>query len=241
MQLIQQGETTAARRRVMFRLVDATDGLTPETTVDLTNAADITISKNGAAYANAGTAAGQRTEISGGDYYYEFTQAELDTVGVYLLKITDASSRTVVKEVQVVPWDPYAADWALATALAAVQTDVDAIQTATPALEVSGPHAMGTRTTDGAFTALSMSHAFDADITVTGTWNGATVTIQTCTNVTAETPVWTDYDDSTGPNPLTADGTVRVTGPVAGVRALLSDDGASTSLTATCTMRSPVG
>jgi hypothetical protein len=235
--LLQLSEATAARRRIFFLLVDATDGFTPETGTDLTAAGDVQISKNGAAYANAAGAA--PTSLGDGLYYYEATAAELDTVGTLVLKVEDAAARTALVVSQVVAFDPYAADWALATAVAAVQTDVDAIQTATPALEVSGPHAMGARTTNGAFTALSMLHAYDADITVTGTWDGATATVQVCSDVTAAVPVWSTYDDGGGPNPLTANGTVVVTGPRPGVRVNLSAAGAGTTLTATCTMRSP--
>ncbi len=237
-QLMQLSEATAARRRVLFKLVDATDGFTPETGVDLTAAADVQISKNGGAFANrAGSAP---TELAAGWYYYELTAAELDTVGALVVKVTDATSRASEVVLQVVTFDPYAADWALGTDLAAVQTDVDAIQTATPALETSGPHAMGTLSANGNSTALSMLHAYDADITVTGTFGGGTATVQVCADVAAAVPVWSTYDDGSGPNPLTANGTVVVTGPRSGVRVNLAG-ATSPSLVVSCTMRSPVG
>ena len=72
-----------------------------------------------------------------------------------------------------------------------------------------------------------------------GTWDGATATVQTCPDVTAGSPAWSTYDDGTGPNPLTANGTVRVSGQYPGVRVNLSGAGAGTTLTATCTMRRP--
>lgn len=236
--LLQASEATAARRRIHFLLVDATDGFTPEVGVDLTAAGDVQISKNGAAFANAAGAA--PTGLGDGLYYYEATAAELDTVGQLILKIEDATSRTALVVCQVVAFDPYAADWALATALAAVATDVDNVEVAVPGnLRSTGPHSMGSRTTNGAFTALSMAHAYDADITVTGTWDGATATVQVCEDVTAAVPVWTTYDDGSGPNPLTADGTVRVSGRHSGVRVNLSGVGAGTDLDASAQMRAP--
>lgn len=235
--MMSQSEATAAQRTRTFLAVDATDGITPETGLDYEDAAaDVQISKNGGAFANA---TGVVTELAVGVYQYVFAAAELDTLGEVLVKFVDAAARTVLASVQVVAAD-LNVPLATSTELSAVATDVDNIEAATPALRTSGPHAMGTRTTNGSFTPLSMAHAYDCDITITGTFNGATVTIEVCEDVTAAVPVWSTYDDGSGPNPLTAAGVVRVSGPHSGVRATLSSAGGSTNLTAVATMRSPL-
>lgn len=99
----KQSETTAARRRMLVRLVDATDLSTPETGVTVA-AGDLKISKNGAAEANH---AGTWTEIGGGDYYYEFTSGELDTFGFIRLRIAKTGIAPASFFGQVEANDPY--------------------------------------------------------------------------------------------------------------------------------------
>jgi hypothetical protein len=70
-----QSETTAARRRVWFYLVDATDGITPETAE---GGGQPQISKNGGAWANTSATL---TAVGNGTYYVELTAGELDTLG----------------------------------------------------------------------------------------------------------------------------------------------------------------
>lgn len=231
---LELSEATAARRRIFFMLVDATDGFTPENGVDLTAAGDVQISKNGAAFANAAGAA--PTGLGDGLYYYEATAAELDTVGTLVLKVEDATSRTALVICQVVASDPYTAE-ATAAALAAVQADVDTVQVQTVPMRVTGPHSMGSRTTDGNFNPFGASHAAAADVDVTGTWDGATATVQVATD--SPPTNWATYDDGAGPNPLTANGRVRVTGPYSGIRVALTNDGATTNLAAAVTFYSP--
>lgn len=168
---------------------------------------------------------------------YEATAAELDTVGQLILKVEDATSRTALVVCQVVAFDPYAADWALASALAAVQADVDTVQVQTVPMRVTGPHSMGSRTTNGAFTPFGASHAAAADVDVSGTWDGGTATVQVATD--SPPTNWATYDDGAGPNPLTADGRVRVTGPYSGIRVALTGAGAGTDLDAAVTFYSP--
>lgn len=103
MQLLKLSEATAARRRIPVALVDSTDGVTPETGVTL-SAGDLKISKNGGAEGNHG---GSLVELAGGDYYYECTQGELDTVGYLTGRIVKSGVRTFRLAVQVVAFDPY--------------------------------------------------------------------------------------------------------------------------------------
>ena len=96
-QTFAQSESTANRRQVIFKLVDRTDNLTPETGVVFA-AGEIQVSKNGAAFVNA---AGAAAELAGGFYRYEFTAAELDALGNVRLKIDDAAAAIVVMEFEV--------------------------------------------------------------------------------------------------------------------------------------------
>lgn len=103
MQQIKVSESTAARRRIPFYLVDDTDGKTPETGVTI-SAGDLKLSENGAAQANH---AGTWTEVAQGLYYYEATSGEVDTVGFLNLILTKSGIRTFSALVQVVSFDPY--------------------------------------------------------------------------------------------------------------------------------------
>jgi hypothetical protein len=97
---IKQSEATAARRRIPVLLVDITDGFVPETGVVTPT---INVSKNGAAVA---TGAGTWTEIGNGQYYYEFTAGEVDTLGWIAVNIEKATvSRDFNAVVQVMAYD----------------------------------------------------------------------------------------------------------------------------------------
>jgi len=70
-----QSETTATRRRVPLHLVDATDGITPETGEA---AGQPQLSKNGGAFANTSATL---LHVASGFYTVELTAGELDTLG----------------------------------------------------------------------------------------------------------------------------------------------------------------
>ena len=99
---IKQSEATAARRRIPVLLVDATDGYTPKTGQ---TAPTVTISKNGA---TAATGTGTWTEISNGQYYYEFASGEVDTLGWIAVNVQKTACRQYNAVVQVMAYD-YAA------------------------------------------------------------------------------------------------------------------------------------
>jgi hypothetical protein len=114
---IKQSEATAARRRIPVLLVDITDGFTPETGVVTPT---INVSKNGATVA---TGAGTWTEIGNGQYYYEFTAGEVDTLGWIAVNIEKATvSRDYNAVVQVMAYDYAAATNLGLTAIPAVAT-----------------------------------------------------------------------------------------------------------------------
>lgn len=125
MQQIQQSEATAARRRVFFQLVDATDGITAEIGQTGTGF----LSKNGATPV---ATSGSLVELSAADmpgrYYFELTSAEADTLGILSLRFKAAATAEMVADAQIIPFDPYDA-----VALGLSRLDADISSRATPA------------------------------------------------------------------------------------------------------------
>lgn len=114
---VKLSEATAARRRIGVLLVDITDGFTPETGV---TAPTINISKNGATPTSG---AGTWAEIGNGQYYYEFTTGEVDTLGWIAVNIEKATvSRDYNAIVQIMAYDYAAATNLGLTAIPAVAT-----------------------------------------------------------------------------------------------------------------------
>lgn len=99
--VFQQSEATAAQRRFPVYLVDATDGLTPETGEA---AGQPQISKNGAAFGNT---TATLTAIGNGAYYVELTAAELDTLGMIVVRYKSAATAEFNMHAQVVAHDVY--------------------------------------------------------------------------------------------------------------------------------------
>jgi hypothetical protein len=81
-----QSEGTAARRRFWLYLVDAVDGITPETGEA---AGQPQVSKNGAAFANT---TATLTAVGNGTYYVELSAAELDTLGKVFVRYKSANT-----------------------------------------------------------------------------------------------------------------------------------------------------
>lgn len=119
MLLLKKSEATAARRRIPFRMVDGSGAAVTGLTFA---AADIKVSKNGAAEENS---AGADTEIAGGLYYYEATQGELDTIGFVTFRATGAGAGVAVAVVQVVEFDPYDAAGLGLSSVAAIKAKTD--------------------------------------------------------------------------------------------------------------------
>ena len=89
---LTQSEGTAAQRRVPFHLVDATDGVTEEAGLTISGS-ECLVTKNSGATANC---AGSIIEVGNGQYAYEFTQSELDTLGYVGVRISEAAARKTV-------------------------------------------------------------------------------------------------------------------------------------------------
>lgn len=109
--MIQQNEATAADRRVPFRMIDANgDGVTGLTVT-------VGVRKNfGASAAGAGTV----TELSLGNYYYQATAGEVDTLGSLLLTFSGTGAKTISIEVPILTYDPWAAPDSAASIATAV-------------------------------------------------------------------------------------------------------------------------
>jgi hypothetical protein len=97
--LFKQSEGTAARRRFPVYLVDATDGITPETGE---GAGQPQISKNGGAFANT---TATLTAIGNGSYYVELTATELDTIGLITIRYKSANTAEFSMDGQVIAID----------------------------------------------------------------------------------------------------------------------------------------
>lgn len=123
-----QSESTAARRRVYFHLVDATDGMTPETGEA---SGQPQISTNGGSFANTSATL---TSIGNGRYYVELTTGELGTLGNLQLRYKSAATAEAVASVQVVLNSPFvalASQSSVDTLAGYVDTEVAAIKAKT--------------------------------------------------------------------------------------------------------------
>lgn len=129
-----QSESTAARRRVYFHCVDATDGMTPETGEA---GGQPEISKNGGAWASTSATL---TAIGNGRYYVTLTTGELDTLGNIQLRYKSANTAEAVASAQVVLHDPNVASLTAAGVWAAV---VEGSLTALQLLKLAAAAAAG--------------------------------------------------------------------------------------------------
>lgn len=98
--VFQQNESTAARRRIYFRLVATVDD-SPMTGASVTSA----IRKNGATI----SAGGSVSELAGGLYYYECSAGDLDTLGSLIYTPTATGAYAFSYEAMVVEYNPFGA------------------------------------------------------------------------------------------------------------------------------------
>lgn len=263
--MITKDEATAAQRTIVFYAVDATDGFTPETAIDFSDAGDVKGSKAGAALANL---AGVVTELASGLYKLVLDAADVDTLGLLTILITNAGVRPIVAHVQVVAFDlntasvPVGSIAANAITAASIAADVatelnsgmataaavSAITLATKTVTKDLGHvddsngATSTTNNDDEIVGTSTLDVLDVTFQVSGTWSGATATVQVCSDPAAAVPVWTDYVDVATDNPLTADGEVIVTGGShVAARVRFTSLGAASELDVTAVIRKPAG
>ena len=182
-----QSEATAARRRVPLHLVDATDGITPETAEA---AGQPQLSKNGAAFANT---TATLTAIGNGAYYVELTAAELDTAGFIVVRyksaataeaqtaacVTVAQAENVFSRIGAPTGASIAADLAviddfLDTEIAAIKTKTDFLPSAT-AGSAGGVFIAGTNAATTITTALTTTFTGNLTGSVNSVTTGVTL------------------------------------------------------------------
>jgi hypothetical protein len=150
MQQVLLNEATAARRRIPLFLFDddAADAYAPKTGLTFT-ASEILISKNGATEVNS---AGTVVEIAGGGYYYQATQAELDTVGFFSVRPNKTDVYGSPSVVQIIALNLY-------DAAAAGMTNLDAaVSTRLASASYAAPTTLLT-SADGVETGLTLQGA----------------------------------------------------------------------------------
>lgn len=137
-------EATANRRRIFFYAVSATDGYTAVTT-GLSTSTSVYIVKNGVTPGTTPVSP-TFTHIDSGLWYYEMTTANVDTVGVLSVRISDALIRTVHLVGYVYNGDPMAAIPSFPTNFASLAITVGGAVTAGTVSDKTGYALSGTQT-----------------------------------------------------------------------------------------------
>lgn len=106
----KRDESVAIMRRVELHLVDATDGITPATGEV---GGQPQIATNGSGFVNT---ANTLVSIGFGAYYVELTQAELATLGKFMIRYKSAATAEF-QDVHQVKIDPYGAETGSGTLL----------------------------------------------------------------------------------------------------------------------------
>jgi hypothetical protein len=258
--IFTQSEATAAQRTWPFYLSNTADG-SPATGKTIAGS-DFRISKAGGAFGNA---VGAVTELSLGWYKMVFDVGDLDTVGALACELSveagvdplRVTHQVTVLDLNVATVNPGAAGITsssfaagaitaaaiAADAIGASELAADAVAEVQAGLATganvldsrqvrSVVYVMGELTADGSTAPISMADVVSAEIALAGTWDGSTVTVQRCDDVLADPQVWTTYASGA----QTADAVVSITGPVAGIRATMSNDGAASDVVVTATM-----
>jgi len=190
MQTIKQSDATAARRRIFFDCLDATDGFTPETGLTF-SAGELKLSKAGAAEANH---VGTVTEVGGGTYYYEPTTGEVDTLGVLQFRVVKSGVRGFRVRVQITGIDVH-------DGAAAGMTN----------LPVSTGSLL---TTAGYIDPLTASNGIETGLTLRGALRYLIAAQSKRTGVGSSTEVYRDFNDTKARITLTVDSGGNVTSVV---------------------------
>lgn len=116
--------------------------------------------------------------------------------------------------------------------LTAAKYSTDGLAAGRGKVETKGPNLVGTLTASVTAVAQSMKGAIDNVVNLSGTFNGATVRIETTQDETAASPIWTDQSSGG----LTSAGAVTLTGPFSAWRAHVQS-GTVTSVAVKSTQR----
>ncbi len=105
MQYFQIGENDTLKRRIYLHLVDATDGITPETG-EAGNTAQVSINGKAPTTSRSTLVAVDATNQPG-TYYLELSPSELQFPGVIIVRYKSANTAEFVALGQVMAFDPY--------------------------------------------------------------------------------------------------------------------------------------
>lgn len=120
------------------------------------------------------------------------------------------------------------------SSLTAAKFSNDALAAMSGQLQAEPTRLVGTLTASITSAARSMRGAYDTVVTLAGTFNGATVKVESTEDENATSPVWTDRSSGG----LTSDGSVTITGPHSAWRARVSA-GTVTSVAVKAANRTP--
>lgn len=98
-------ENIAERKRVYLHLVDATDGITPETG-EAGGQPKLSIN-GGTPVSTSGTLVAVDVTTQPGTYYVQLTGGELNTLGIHTVRYKSANTAEFVDVIQVIENDPY--------------------------------------------------------------------------------------------------------------------------------------
>lgn len=129
---IKEDESAAGARRVMIRMVDATDGETPETGL---TSFTLRVAKNGTSAAAGGTVTEVDSTNLPGVYYYGATTGEVDTAGSLIISVGATGAKTYVAAVNIAPYTTKAE-------LDAAQVDVTATDISSDAANEIADHVL---------------------------------------------------------------------------------------------------
>ncbi len=244
-----QSEATAAQATWLFYLSNTADGTAA--TGKTIAGTDFRISKNGAAF---GSATGTVTEVSLGWYKMVFSAGDLDTIGTLACELSvEVGVDPIHTSHQVIALDLNTAKVAATIAAGDLATDsltalalkADAVTEIQSGLATTAAVAaigrtrnktvvLGTLASNTSTAGKSMQNAVKSIVTLAGTWNGATVTVEYCPDPTATVPVWIAVQAGS-----TSDASVTVTGPVNAIRAHMTNAGGSSSVVCTAEISFP--
>lgn len=256
--LLKQSEATAAKRTWPFYLSNTADG-SPATGKTISGS-DFRISKAGGAFGNAVGAVTEMSlgwykmvfdvgdlDTVGALACELSVEAGVDPLRVtHQVEVLDLNVATVNPGAGGITSSSFAAGAITAAAIAtdaigAAELAADAVSeiqsglaTGQNVIDNRPQHTvvfdMGTLAANESTSPISFADVVSAVISLAGTWNGATVTVERCDDVLASVPVWTSVSAKT------SDDTVSITGPVQGIRATMTNHAGGSSVAVSATM-----
>lgn len=172
-EVIKQSESTAARRRMYFKVYDSADAVSGK--VFTTTGVKMYLSKNGAtAVASAADIVAVDTTNEPGKYYIELAATECDTIGQIAAELPAATGRlAAAAQATVVSYDPYAdgastSTIATAVAGAVLVTPANKLATASDgSIQLSAADEANVAKLDATISSRASATALAAGVTLT--------------------------------------------------------------------------